>query len=139
MSVEKNKANVRRHVDEVWNKGNLEVIPELISPNYSTRAGDQEFRGPEGFKRFIAYSRSAIPDIHYTIDEMIGEGDTVAVRYTSTGTLKGEYFGIQPTGKKFKMTNAIFHRFEKGKQVGIQGFTDNLALYQQLGIPIPPG
>ena len=137
MSVEQNKNNIRRHVEEVWNKGKLDVIPELISPNYRNRSGQNEFKGPEGFKQMVTSARTAFPDLHFTIDEMVGEGDTLAVRYTYTGTFKGEYMGIAPTGKKATMTVAIFHRFEKGKQVGAQSFSDMLSFYQQWGIPIP--
>ncbi len=137
MSVEQNKTNIRRHVEEVWNEGKLEVIPELIAGNYNARSGENEYKGPEGFKQIVTIMRTAFPDLHYTIDEMIGEGDTVAVRYTATGTFTGELAGIKPTGKQMKRIEAIFHYFENGKQVGIQVYTDNLSLYQQLGIPIP--
>jgi len=81
--------------------------------------------------------RTGFPDLQYTIDEMVGEGDTVAVRYTTTGTFKGEVAGLKPTGKQAKWSGAVFHCFEKGKQVGAETYTDNLSLYQQLGIPIP--
>jgi steroid delta-isomerase-like uncharacterized protein len=137
MPVEQNKNNIRRHVEEVWNQGNLDSIPELIAPNYYFRSGESEFKGPEGFKQMVVMFRSAFPDLRFTIDEMVGEGDTVAVRYTFTGTFKGELAGIKPTGRKLERIEAIFHRFENGKQVGATSYTDNLSLYQQLGIPIP--
>lgn len=138
MSTSKNKANIRRHVDEIWNKGNLDIIPELIAPNYVAHpsSGD-DVKGVEGFKQMVASSRTAMPDLHYTIDSMIAEGDIVAVRYTATGTFKGKYGDIEPTGKKMTRKDAIFHRFEKGKQVEAWTFSDTLSLYQQLGIPIP--
>jgi steroid delta-isomerase-like uncharacterized protein len=133
----KNKENIRRHVDEVWNKGNLAIIPELIHDNFSFSAFGQEFKGAEGFKQMINMARTAFPDLHYTIDEMIAEGDTVAVRYTFTGTMKGELMGMKPTGKKLTMTSAIFHHFAGGKHVGAHSYSDSLTMYQQLGIPIP--
>lgn len=137
MSVEKNKENIRRHVDEIWHKGNMAAVDELIAPNYYFRSGENEYKGPEGFKQMVTMMRTAIPDLHFSIDEMVGEGDTVAVRYTSTGTFKGDLPGIKPTGKQFTRPEAIFHHFERGKQVSAQSYSDSLALYQQLGIPIP--
>jgi predicted ester cyclase len=138
MSTEKNKANIRRHVEEVWNKGNLAIIPELLAPNYVAHplTGD-EVKGTDGFKQMVVTSRTAMPDLRYTIDSMVAEGDVVAVRYTATGTFTGKYGDIKPTGKKMKRTDAIFHRFEGGKQVEAWTFSDTLSLYQQLGIPVP--
>jgi steroid delta-isomerase-like uncharacterized protein len=133
----KNKENIRRHVDEVWNKGNLAIIPELIAANYSYTAANQEYKGPEGFKQLVTMMRTAFPDLHYTIDEIIAEGDTVAVRYTYTGTFKAEIMNMKPTGKKLTMTSGMFHHFSGGKQVGALGYADSLIMYQQLGIPIP--
>jgi steroid delta-isomerase-like uncharacterized protein len=138
MSVEENKANVRRHVDEIWHKGNLDIIPELIAPNYVFPTTEQEYKGPEGFKQFVTNYRTAFPDIHFTIDDMVAEGDWVAVRYTSTGTFTGQIGNIAPTGKKLKMISAIFYRFEGGKQVEVWGYQDYLTFYQQLGLN-PPG
>jgi steroid delta-isomerase-like uncharacterized protein len=139
MATKENKANIRRHVEEVWNKGNLAIIPELIAPNYIIRSGEQEYKGPEGFKQIVLLMRNAFPDLHYTIDEMVAEGDTVAVRYTATGTFKGKMGDYKPTGKKVTRIESIFHRFEGGKQVGAQVYYDSLSLYRQMGIPTPPG
>jgi len=138
MSVEENKENIRRHVDEIWHKGNMEVIPELIAPNYVLRnpEGD-DLTGTDGFKQMATNQRTAFPDIHFTIDHMIGEGDYVAVQYTSTGTFTGKSGEIEPTGKKFSYQVVIIYRFENGKQAEVWGYRDNLSLYRQLGIPIP--
>jgi predicted ester cyclase len=139
MSAEDNKENIRRHVDEIWHKGNLDIIPELIAPNYvlrSTGAGD-DITGTEGFKQIVTSQRAAMPDIHFTIDHMIAEGDYVAVQYTSTGTFTGKVGDIEPTGKKSTLKHAIIYRFEGGKQAEVWVYRDNLLMYQQLGIPIP--
>ena len=139
MSTSKNKAILRRqHVEELFNKGNLAVADEIISSEYVYHGPAGEFRGPEGVKQMLAASRKAFPDGHFTIDEMVCEGDTVAVRYTWTGTFKGEYMGIAPTGKKFTMTSAFFYHFKNSKEVEALPFSDMLAFYRQLGIPIPP-
>ncbi len=140
MSVEENKAVVRRHVEELFNKGDLSVADEIISADYVYHSPlGMEFKGPEGVKQMVAMARDAFPDIHFTIDDMVAEGDVVAVRYTYTGTHKGEYMGIAPTGKKINLTTAIFYRFVDGKEVEALSYGDTLALFQQLGVSPPAG
>ena len=72
MSVEENKATLKRMYDEVWNKGNLSIVSEVTSPDY--HYGDR--KGPEGYKEIVTLQREAIPNINYTIDQVIGEGDS---------------------------------------------------------------
>ena len=138
MSVEGNKATIRRAVEEAWNKGNLAVADELIAPDYVYHGPLGEFKGPEGFKQSVTMTRTALPDFHMKIDDMVGEGDTLAVRVTWRGTFKGKFGDIEPTGKQISMTSAYFYRFEGGKEVEALPFMDMLAFYQQLGIS-PPG
>ncbi len=135
---EKNKAILRRqHVEELFNKGNLSIADEIISPEYVYHSPTGEVKGPEGIKQMVTTFRTAFPDGRFIIDDMVAEGDKVAVRYSWTGTFKGEYMGISPTGKKANLTSAIFYRFKSGKEVEAISFSDSLTMYQQLGIPIP--
>ena len=138
MSVEENKENIRRHVDEIWHKGNMEVVDELIAPNYVLRnpEGD-DITGVDGFKQMATSQRTSFPDIHFAIDNMIGEGDYVAVQYTFTGTFTNKMGDIEPTGKKFEQSMVIIYRFEGGKQAETWITYNQLSMFQQLGIPIP--
>ena len=136
MSEEENKAVIYRHV-EVLNKGDLSIVDEIISPDYVYHRPTGELNGRDGFKQIVTMVRNAFPDINYTIDDMVAEGDTVAARYTWTGTFKGELMGMAPTGKQFTMTSAYFYRFSDGKEVEATPFIDLLTFYKQLGIPIP--
>jgi steroid delta-isomerase-like uncharacterized protein len=138
MSTSKNKDILRqRHVEELFNKGNLAVADKIISAEYVFHGPTGELKGPEGIKQIVTGWRTAFPDGHFTIDDMVAEGDKVAVRYTWTGTFKGEYMGMAPTGKKVKMTGAYFYRFKGGKEVEATPFYDTLTFYQQLGVPVP--
>ena len=139
MSVGENKATLRRVVEEVFNKGNLAAVPELIATNYVYHSPFVELKGPEGLKQMVQVWRNAFPDGRFTIDDMVAEEDKVAVRYTWTGTHKGEYRGIAPTGKQVTMTAAFFYKFENGKEVEALPFSDSLSLYQQLGVTPPTG
>jgi steroid delta-isomerase-like uncharacterized protein len=139
MSVEgDNKTCIRRIVEEVFNKGDLSVAPELIAPDYVFQSPLGEFKGPEGFKQFIIMTRNAIPDIHMTIDDMVAEGDKVAARVSWRGTFKGKFGDIEPTGKQISMTAACFYRMEGGKEVEVCEYADMLSLFRQLGVS-PPG
>ncbi len=88
MSAEINKAMVRRMAEEVFNKGNLSMIPELVAPNYVYHT-TPEYKGPEGFKNYITMVRKAFPDLHMKIDYMVAEGDMVAIFYTYGEYLQG--------------------------------------------------
>jgi steroid delta-isomerase-like uncharacterized protein len=127
MSVESNKALATRIVVEMWNTKNLNVVDEVYGPNL----------GLEGTKAFVSSFLEAIPDLHITVADQIGEGDMVATRYMMIGTHQGELFGIPPTGKQFSIPGIEIHRFKNGKLVELWNQIDRLAMMQQLGV-LPP-
>lgn len=138
MSVEKNKAVARRDVEEVFNKGNTTIVDEIIGPDWVFYGpGGLEFKGQEGYKQIVTTMRNAFPDLHMTIEDMIGEGDKIAVRYTMRGTFKGQLMGMAPTGNQFTMTSALFMRFKDGKLVETREIFDQLTFFQQLGVSPP--
>lgn len=137
MSAEENKAIMRRITEEVFNKGNLAVVDECTAADYVFRSGGQEYKGLEGVKQMITSMRTAFPDFHVTIEDMVAEGDKVAHRYTWRGTHKGEFMGIAPTGKQVTITAAGFTRFAGGKQVEAWTYGDSSTIYQQLGVSPP--
>ena len=140
MGVEENKANQRRVWEEAFGKGNLEVIDELFAPSYYFRSPlGIDIKGAEGFKQNLAMMRSAFPDMHISIDDMLADDDKVVTHFTLTGTFKGEMMGIAPTGKKVTVTGVVITRWVNGKEVEAWESLDTLAFYQQLGIPIPSG
>lgn len=138
MSVEQNKATLRRIYDELWNKGNLSVVPELISPDYLYRTPERDVKGPDGFSQMIRLWRTAFPDLSYTVDEVVGEGDKLAVRVSGRGTFKSKLLDYEPTGREVTWTQAIFYRYVDGKCIGAMPFWDSLTFYRQAGIA-PPG
>ncbi len=134
MSVEGNKASVKRLAEAVV-KGNWTVLPELFAPNYvyhSLMFG-QEPRGPEGIKQMFITMKMAFPDYTEKIERTVAEGDLVAVFYTISGTFKGEYAGMKPTGKKFSVPAVVLARFENGMQVEAWPYYDRAAMAQQIG------
>lgn len=138
MSIEQNKTIVRRFIEEVISKGNLAVIDELIAPDYIYHAPGMEVSGPDGMKQLFTMLRTAFPNWHETVEDMIAEGDKVVFRVTGNGTHKGEFMGIPPTGKQVTMKGIDIVHIEGGKLVEHWANFDQLSLMQQLGvIPAP--
>ena len=137
MSAEENKAVLRREVEELYNHtGNLDVVAEIFSPDYvSHEPTSGEVRGIEGARRFAATFREAFPDLQNAIEDMVAEGDKVAMRFGGSGTHLGETetFG-PPTGKRMKITGITIKRLTDGKIVEAWTNFDALGMMQQLGV-----
>ena len=133
---EGNKNAVRRLFEEVWNKGHVQVTDELIAPTYTHHDSSTPDvgRGPEAEKKRVTLYRNAFPDIRFTVEDMIAEGETVVARWSCRGTHKGELNGIAPTNRQFNITGVSIARFTNGKM--FEGFVnwDSLELMQQLGV-----
>jgi steroid delta-isomerase-like uncharacterized protein len=100
--TDQNKTTVRRYIEEVFNKGNLTLLSQLVDTNYVGRDPSQpsEVRGLDGLKQNIQDLRSAFPDLTLKIDDIFAEGDKVCCRWTGSGTHKNDYLGLPPTNKK---------------------------------------
>jgi len=135
MSVEQNKALFRRFVAEVFNKGNVSVIDELLAPNFIERETLPPGMpgGREGVKQMTIMFRSSFPDFNVTIDDLIGEGDKIVARLTWNGTQKGEFMGIPASGKRVSFGVIDIIRISEGKFVEHWGLMDDSAMMQQLG------
>ncbi len=131
MSIEENKAVVRRFC-ELENRGEVDALFELLAPGYISHypTGDVPL---EQAKQFWPTFYTAFPDISSTMEHMVAEGDKVAFRETWTGTHKGEFMGIPPTGKKVEMINTCIIRIADGKFAESWCTLDELHLMQQLG------
>ena len=139
MSIEENKAVERRVFEEVINKKDLALVDELFASNYVFHGvGGVELKGPEGFKQYSIMIFTAFPDSHATIEDMVAEGDRVACRYTVSGTHKGDFMGIAPTGKQVKVTAILITRFEGGKKAETWDIQDQLGMMQQMGVVLAP-
>ncbi len=138
MSAEANKAIVNRIWEEVVNEGNLNIADELFATSYVYHGpGGREIKGPEGFKQFIAMRRTAFPDFHVAVEDMVAEGDRVVSRWTAAGTHKGDLMGIAPTERRGTMTGITITRIVDGKVVEDWENLDQLGILRQLGA-IPP-
>jgi steroid delta-isomerase-like uncharacterized protein len=142
MSTEQNKAFVRQMVEEVFNQGNVSQIDEFMAPNFVEH---EELppgipRDREGVSHLTSMLHSAFPDFKATIDDIVAEGEKVVIRQTWSGSHKGEFMGIPPTGKSVSFGVIDILRIADGKCVEHWGQMDSMSLMQQLGaIPAPGG
>jgi steroid delta-isomerase-like uncharacterized protein len=125
-----NKRKIERLFDDCFNQGNLALLDELVAPEY---VGPQDTRGPAGFRGIVAGLRTGFPDIHYTLDDVLAEGDRVAVRWHWTGTNKGPFRAFPPTGKSFTNPGVGIFQLKGGKIVAATLETDRLGFLQQIG------
>ena len=152
MSTEDNKAIVRRFFEEVYNKGNVAFVDELVAPTIFGHF-DSPATGPvpahfqlsrEDIKHIVSQFRTTFPDLQYTVEFQVAEGDLVVTRGTALGTHSGEYrglkfHGIPPTGKQVTWTDTQIFRLAAGKIVEQWSNEDDVGLLQQVGALPAPG
>jgi steroid delta-isomerase-like uncharacterized protein len=132
VSAEENKALARRSWESV---GDPDSLDEVYAPDVVWHMPDQEVRGIEEARRFVAMFKSAFPDMSATVEDVVAEGDKAVTRVTLRGTHQGETeeFG-PPTGRRVEGQGITIHRIEGGKIVEEWNSYDNLSLLQQLGL-----
>jgi steroid delta-isomerase-like uncharacterized protein len=133
---EENKALVRRVIEEGWNKHNLALLDELYADCVYYNPATGEIKG-EALKQFLASMLAAFPDIRFTIEDLVAEGDKVVTRWSCTVTHQGEFMGLAPTGKQFTKSGIVISRIVEGKVVEERVEFDTLGFFQQLGA-LPP-
>src|SRR6516165_7484868 len=139
MAREENKAVVSSFVEDVLNQGQLERVDDLVAVDFvevEPLPGQQQ--GREGLKQVISAFRTAFPDIHWVIEEMVGEGEKVFSRFTWRGTHRGEFFGVSATGRQITVKGMVIDRLAAGKMVDSRILMDGLGMMTQLGV-IPAG
>ena len=134
MSIEENKALLRRYMAEVHNKGNLDALDQF----YATDQVDHNAfpgmpPGIEGMRKTYDIIHSAFSNIQVTIEDMITEEDRIVVRFTASGKHSGEFMGLPATGKEFSVMEIRIYRIDNGKIVEQWGLMDTSSMMQQLG------
>ena len=130
-----NKTLFRRTYDEMMNRGILDHVEEMIAPDFVNHEAPPGMdRGPASMRGLFVMLRTAFPDLHFTIEDLIAEGDIVAGRLTMTGTYTGPLMGMPPTGRTVHQAHMHFARFQDGKAVEHWGVRDDLGMMQQMGV-----
>ena len=139
MSVEENKKTLYRVFEEVWNKGNLDLIPDLVSPDYVGTHAQGVAKGHDGYEQMVKSMISFLPDLHYTVENVVGEGDILTAKVTYTGTIaNGKIGDLDISGKKVKVTAVLINRYEDGKCIESENYSNPLNPLKQVGVTIPP-
>ena len=134
-----NKALVRRYYEDLWNKWDLTIVDKIISDDFTFRGSlAVTVEGREGFKGYVNLVRSAFPDFHNTVEELIAEADKVVARLTYRGTHRGKLFSVAPTNKRVTYTGVAIFTMSGGQMVDGWVMGDTLGLMQQIGgFPAP--
>jgi steroid delta-isomerase-like uncharacterized protein len=135
MAAAENKTVVIGFVEEVINQGRFERVNDLVALDFvelDPLPGQQQ--GREGLKQVIAAIRTAFPDIHWVIEEMVGEGDKAFSRFTWHGTHRSEFFGVPATGREIAVKGMVVDRVVAGKMVDSRILMDGLGMMTQLGV-----
>jgi len=128
---DENKRSVEKLFESCFNQNELGLLDQLVAPEYIGPRGD---KGPAGFRGIVVGLRTAFPDIHYTIDDVIAEGDRVAARWHWTGTHKAAFRAFAATGKTLSNPGIGIFRFKDGKIVAAAMETDRLGFLEQIGM-----
>ena len=133
-----NRVKSRSIFEEVWNEQKVEKIDELVSADYVHHdVLSPDRRGIDAYKQFVHLYLNAFPDVHFSIEDEVSEGDTVVIRWTVTGTHNGDLPGVPRTGKPISVTGITIARLSDGKFVESWNNWDALGMMQQLGaIPV---
>ena len=140
MLTDDNKAIVRRFYEELWNERRVEIAGEIIAADCVThqlRAGVDDggtLRTPEMLREHIAAWLAGFPDLHFTIEGLIAEGDRVVSHTRMRATHTGTWLGIAPTGREVSLPMIVIQRIAGGEIAEDWVLGESLGFYQQLGL-----
>ena len=138
--MENNKQLIIKFVEELWNQRKLEIAEDIFDNDcltFQLRSGEPAAlspRGPEIIRNHISEWLSAFPDLTFTIEQMISEGDRVSTLLVMDGTHTGQWLGIPPSGKRVNIRMMTIHRIRNGKIIEDWVIVESLGFFQQLGI-----
>ena len=135
MPVEENR-EIARRFGQVWTAGRLEVVDALAAPDLVVdyTGLPEPIRGAAAFKQYLARQWYAgLPDVRWTAEELLADGDRVAVRWTCRGTHTGALLGLPPTGKPVELQGITLYRIAGGRVAEERGISNLLGFLQQLG------
>jgi steroid delta-isomerase-like uncharacterized protein len=133
---EENKEKARRFLEEAFGQGKVEVIDEVVDPDFvchDPNSETGEIRGADTIKGEIGYFHNAFPDFFWRVEDQVAEGEKVTARYTFGGTHQGEFFGVPASGKRVQISGTSVYRIEGGKLVEEWASYDLLGGLRQIG------
>ena len=136
MSTEANKAVIHRLFEDVFNRGDVDVIDEIVAENVigHDATSDEPKHGRASVKQVAILFRTAFPSAHYPLADLIAEEDKVVARWGLQGIHQAEFMGVAPTQRAVKVTGIVIYRLAVQKIVEYWGNFDTLGLMRQLGV-----
>src|SRR5580704_11775961 len=134
-TTERNKVVIEKFLEEVINQNRMDSADALVVEDFvelDPLPGQRQ--GREGLKGGLAMMRAAFPDIHWAVEEMVAEGDTVVTRFTWTGTHRGVFLGVPATGRNVSVKGVVIDQLADGKMSKSRILMDSLGMMQQLGV-----
>jgi len=137
MSLESNKAVVRKWIEQGWNKHNIDIIDETYAPDFIQHGGGPDLNSAAELKSFVADYLKAFPSLSFTIDDLVAEGDRVVWRFVGTATHDGPLMGIPASGRKAAVPGIAIFRIANDQIAEAWLNLDVLSMLQQIGaIPV---
>ena len=132
MSIDQNKAIARRFVEEIFERGSTEAVDEFVAPDFVGHTWGNA-KGPDGLKAAMARIANALDDVSFRIDDVIAEGDRVAVRLTARARQVGEFMKMPASGKSYEIAEIHIFRIRDGKVIEHWHQFDQVGMMRQLG------
>lgn len=132
--IQRNEWLIQQYFEEVWNKGNIDLLDAIIAPGYINHSASVENPepGPAGLKPIIIAMQRAFPDLHYAIKDLIITPDRIVAKVQMTGTHAGDFFGIAPTNRKINVSQINIEYVTGGQISEHWRLTDELSMLKQL-------
>lgn len=129
------EASIRRLFDGVWNDADPAVADDLVHPEFVMHDRDvpEGLDGPDAYRWLADATRAIFPDAAFAIEDVLVDGERVAVRWTMTGTHEGEGLGVEPTGREVTLSAIEVDRFEDGMVAETWVESDVLGMLEQVG------
>jgi steroid delta-isomerase-like uncharacterized protein len=137
MSTELNKSITRRYFEDLWNKNNAALIPEIVAADVTGHVfegGERTFQGTDVLKQRLGNLRKVYSNPNFRVEDQIAEGDRVVVRWRLNATNTGDYMGMKATGKHINVSGTNTFRIANGKIAEVWVNADDLGELKQLGI-----